>query len=147
MGQPAILFVDDCEDVLEVGALALNEAGFDVMTAISGDVALILLEQRVPFRLLITDVIMPGFLDGFALARKAREFVPDIRLVYTTGYREIAGVRSRGAPFGEVLAKPWVASRLVEMVAASLAGKPLEATDESAFAENVVRLVTERHFG
>jgi CheY-like chemotaxis protein len=147
MGQPAILFVDDCEDVLEVAALALNDAGFDVMTAISGDVALILLEQRVPFRLLITDVIMPGFLDGFALARKAREHLPDIRLIYTTGYREIAGVRSRGAPFGEVLAKPWIPSQLVEMVAASLAGNPPEATDEPALAANVVRLVSEQRFG
>jgi DNA-binding NtrC family response regulator len=147
MGQPAILFVDDCEDVLEVAALTLNDAGFDVMTAISGDVALILLEQRVPFRLLITDVIMPGFLDGFALARKAREYLPDIRLIYTTGYREIAGVRSRGAPFGEVLAKPWTPSRLVEMVAASLAGKPLEATDEPASSATIIQLSTERRVG
>jgi CheY-like chemotaxis protein len=147
MGQPAILFVDDCEDVLEVAALALNDAGFDVMTAISGDVALILLEQRVPFRLLITDVIMPGFLDGFALARKAREHLPDIRLIYTTGYREIAGVRSRGAPFGEVLAKPWIPSQLVEMVAASLAGKPPEATDEPASSATIIHLSTERRVG
>jgi DNA-binding NtrC family response regulator len=146
MGPPAILFVDDCEDVLEVAALALNDAGFDVMTAIRGDVALILLEQRVPFRLLITDVIMPGFLDGFALARKAREYLPDIRLIYTTGYREIAGVRSRGAPFGDVLAKPWVPSRLVEMVAVSLSGKALEAADEAVPASNVVHLVSERRF-
>jgi CheY-like chemotaxis protein len=147
MGQPTILFVDDCEDVLEVAALTLNDAGFDVMTAISGDVALILLEQRVPFRLLITDVIMPGFLDGFALARKAREYLPDIRLIYTTGYREIAGVRSRGAPFGEVLAKPWIPSQLVEMVAASLAGKGIEAAEETASVTNVVHLVSERRFG
>jgi DNA-binding NtrC family response regulator len=137
MGQPAILFVDDCEDVLELAALALNEAGFDVMKAVSGDVALILLEQGVPFRLLITDVVMPGFLDGFALARKAREYLPDIRVVYTTGYREIANVRSRGAPFGEILAKPWSPTALVELVGASLTGK--QATEEAAQIATLLR--------
>ncbi|MDB5405948.1 MAG: hybrid sensor histidine kinase/response regulator [Rhodospirillales bacterium] len=137
MGQPAILFVDDCEDVLELAALALNEAGFDVMTAVSGDVALILLEQRVPFRLLITDIVMPGFLDGFALARKAREYLPDIRVIYTTGYREIANVRSRGAPFGEILAKPWSPRALVELVGASLTGK--QATEEAAQTATLLR--------
>jgi CheY-like chemotaxis protein len=147
MGQPTILYVDDCEDVLDIAKLALNDAGFDVMTAVSGDVALVLLEQRVPFRLLITDVVMPGFLDGFALARKAREFLPDIRLIYTTGYREIAGVRSRGAPFGGVLAKPWSSTQLVEMVTVSLAGKPQEPADETAPATTILRLVSERRFG
>jgi CheY-like chemotaxis protein len=132
MGQPTILLVDDCEDVLELAALALRDAGFDVMPAISGDVAVILLEQQVPFRLLITDIVMPGFLDGFALARKAREFLPEIRVIYTTGYREIADVRSRGAPFGEVLAKPWSLATLVDLVGSSLAGKSLAMADEAS---------------
>jgi DNA-binding NtrC family response regulator len=139
MGQPAILFVDDCEDVLELAAPILKDAGFDVMTAVSGDVALILLEQRVPFRLLITDVVMPGFLDGFALARKAREYLPEIRVIYTTGYREIAGVRSRGAPFGDVLAKPWSRATLVDLVGAALAGKPNETAEETAQISPIVR--------
>jgi DNA-binding NtrC family response regulator len=139
MGQPAILFVDDCEDVLELAATILKEAGFDVMTAVSGDVALILLEQRVPFRLLITDVVMPGFLDGFALARKARECLPEIRVIYTTGYREIAGVRSRGAPFGDVLAKPWSPATLVDLVGSAVAGKPFETAEEIAQISPIVR--------
>lgn len=126
MEPPGILFVDDCEDVLDLAAFALREAGLNVMTALSGDVALILLEQQVPFRLLITDVVMPGFLDGFALARRAREFLPEIRVIYTTGYREIASVRSRGAPFGDVLAKPWSPAALVGLVGASLTGKQAE---------------------
>lgn len=132
MGPPAILFVDDCEDVLELAAIVLKDAGFDVMTAVSGDVAVILLEQQVPFRLLITDVVMPGFLDGFALARKAREYLPEIRVIYTTGYREIASVRSRGAPFGAVLAKPWSPATLVDLVSSALTGKPFEAAEETA---------------
>jgi CheY-like chemotaxis protein len=142
MEQPEILFVDDCEEVLELAAFALKDAGFDVMTAVSGDVALILLEQRVPFRLLITDVVMPGFLDGFALARKAREHLPEIRVIYTTGYREIASVRSRGAPFGDVLAKPWSPAALVELVGSLLTGKQLEMADETAQISTIVRRPT-----
>jgi DNA-binding NtrC family response regulator len=140
MGQPDILFVDDCEDVLDLASSALKDAGFDVMTAVSGDVALILLEQRVPFRLLITDIVMPGFLDGFALARKAREYVPEIRVIYTTGYREIASVRSRGAPFGEVLVKPWSLATLVGLVGASLAVK--QHADETPQNPTIIRHLT-----
>ncbi len=132
MGKPAILLVDDCEDVLDLAASAIKDAGFDVITACSGDVALILLEQRLPFRLLMTDVVMPGFLDGFALARKAREYLPEIRVIYTTGYREIACVRARGAPFGDVLAKPWSLATLVDAVNASMTGRSLAVANETA---------------
>ena len=116
MSHPEILFVDDSEDVLTVAAAILREAGYQVLPAFSGDVAVILLEQGLPFALLVTDIVMPGFHDGFALARRARDLRPDIRLLYTTGFAEIAGIRARGAPFGEMLAKPWGARELLAAV-------------------------------
>jgi DNA-binding NtrC family response regulator len=142
MGQPTILLVDDCEDVLELAAFGLKDAGFDVMTAVSGDVALILLEQRVPFKLLITDIVMPGFLDGFSLARKAREHLPEIRVIYSTGYREIASVRSRGAPYGEFLPKPWSLATLIDLVGSSLTVKQLETAAETAQISTILRRPT-----
>src|SRR5690349_14162195 len=104
---PGILIVDDEQDILDIAAAALSEAGYTVTSAKSRDIALILLEQRVPFELLITDIVLEGFLDGFALARKAREFRAGIKIIYMTGYSGIAHIRSRGAPYGEVLTKPW----------------------------------------
>lgn len=115
-----ILLVDDEQDILDLGIGVLREAGYDVLPALNGDIALILLEQKLPFRLLVTDIIMPGMLDGFALARKARETRPDIRIVYTTGFSGAADIRSRGAPYGETLIKPWMPHDLLAIVQATM---------------------------
>jgi DNA-binding NtrC family response regulator len=116
MGRPQILLVDDEQDMLDIEIAALREAGFEALPAISGDVAAILLEEGLPFDLLITDIVMPGTLDGFALARRAKELRPDIRIIYSTGFAGSAAQRSRGAPKGTVLPKPWRLHQLVEAV-------------------------------
>jgi DNA-binding NtrC family response regulator len=120
MGEPEILLVDDERDILEIGVMALREAGYAVQPAANGDIALVLIEQGVPFRLLITDVVMPGILDGFALARRAREVDPSLPIIYTTGFARVASVRSPGAPHGDTLQKPWRPSELLRLVAAVL---------------------------
>jgi CheY-like chemotaxis protein len=111
-----ILLVDDEQDILDIGLKVLRGAGYRVSPALNGDIAMILVEQGLPFRLLVTDVIMPGLLDGFSLARRVREALPDIRIVYTTGYSGIASVRSRGAPDGDTLVKPWLPRDLLAIV-------------------------------
>ena len=55
---------------------ALSDEGFDVVEAASGDDALVLLRDDPTIRLLLTDLQLPGGLDGRALALKAREAVP-----------------------------------------------------------------------
>jgi CheY-like chemotaxis protein len=79
-----------------------------------------LLQQRVPFRLLITDIVLPGLLDGFALARRAREFCPSIPIIYTTGYLHAAHIRAHGAPYGEILVKPWKVEKLLMAISTAL---------------------------
>jgi DNA-binding NtrC family response regulator len=116
MGRPDILFADDDADLLALGITALRQAGYDPLPAISGDVALILLEQDLPFELVITDIVMPGQLDGFALARRARVLRPGLRVIYTTGFAGVASIRAPGAPFGDVLAKPWRIEHLLAAV-------------------------------
>lgn len=120
MGGPEILLVDDERDILEIGVMALRDAGYAVQPASNGDIALVLIEQGVPFRLLITDVVMPGVLDGFALARRARELDPSLPIIYTTGFARVASVRSPGAPNGDTLQKPWRPSELLKLVSAVL---------------------------
>ena len=132
MGHPEILLVDDEEDVLVIADEILRQAGYRSQPAISGDVALIMLQQGLRFRLLITDIILPGVLDGFALARRAREFCPGIPIIYTTGYCAAAQVRSRGAPRGETLAKPGRAEALLATVAFALADQPSVGHDALA---------------
>lgn len=120
MGSPEILLVDDEEDVLGIAAEILRQAGYRLQTAINGDVALIMLQQGLPFRLLITDIVLPGLLDGFVLARRARELCPGIPIIYMTAYLPVAHIRGRGAPYGETLAKPWRAEALLAVVASLL---------------------------
>jgi CheY-like chemotaxis protein len=120
MTRPEILLVDDERDILDLGLAALNEAGFVVQTAVSGDIAMILMEQGLLFDLLITDVIMPGMLDGFALATKARRLIPSLPIVYATGYSHVTDARTRGAPEGRMLIKPWLRSDLLQAVAGAL---------------------------
>ena len=115
-----ILFVDDDPDILSFGATILKDAGHQVQVASCGDIAAILLEQGLGFELLITDIVMPGRLDGFALADSARALQPDIRIIYSTGFAEVARIRCRGAVYGEFLRKPWRSANLLQSVAAAL---------------------------
>jgi hypothetical protein len=71
--------------------------------------------------MLITDVIMPGLLDGFALATKARGLIPDLPIIYSTAFTNVASVRSRGAPEGRMLIKPWLRIDLLQAVDWALA--------------------------
>jgi len=120
MGQSQILLVDDNQDVLNLVTQTLRDEGYLAQPAISGDVALVLLQQGVPFRLLITDIVLPGLLDGFALARRARDFCPGIPIIYATGYPQVAHIRAQGAPYGEILVKPWRAETLLMTVSIAL---------------------------
>jgi DNA-binding NtrC family response regulator len=120
MGQSQILLVDDDEVLLGALTEFLRAEGYLAQPANCGDLALILLQQRVPFRLLITDIVLPGLLDGFALARRAREFCPSIPVIYTTGHPQVAQIRAHGAPFGEVLAKPYGVETLLRAISTAL---------------------------
>ena len=122
MDQSPVLLVDDSQPLLDALAETLRAEGYRAQPAPSGDVALVLLQQRVPFRLLITDIVLPGLLDGFALARRAREFCPGIPIIYTTGYLDVAHIRAHGAPYGEILSKPWKIETLLTTVAKALSG-------------------------
>jgi DNA-binding NtrC family response regulator len=113
---PRILFADDDKDILDLGITALKEAGCDVMPAINSDIACVLLEQGLLFDVLVTDIVLPGLLDGFALAAKAREFIPGIRIIYSTGFGSVARIRARGALFGDLLFKPWLGRDLLKII-------------------------------
>jgi len=116
MPSAAILLVDDERDILDLAVVALREVGYSVQPAASGDIAVVLLEQGLTFGLLVTDVVMPGRFDGFALARRARELLPGLPVIYTTGFSQVASIRSPGAPHGTTLAKPWRPSELLRAV-------------------------------
>jgi CheY-like chemotaxis protein len=115
-----ILLVEDEPDILNIGKSALEKAGYRVLSAINGDVALVMLSTGLTIDLLITDIIMPGVLDGFGLARRVRDIFPNIPIIYTTGFSGVTAVRSKGAPFGATLQKPWKPKALIDLVDSTL---------------------------
>ncbi len=64
---------------------ALGDEGFEVLGAETGDAALPMLEPGSGIRLLLTDIQLPGSLNGFALVARARQAMPDLPVIYMTG--------------------------------------------------------------
>ena len=120
MESAEILLADDDPAVLDVGTAFLRRANYEVAPAASGDIALHLLEKGASFRLLVTDVVLPGRLDGCALARRAKEIRSSIQIIYVTGFPLVANIRSRGAPWGKTLLKPLEPDEFIKAVGSVL---------------------------
>jgi CheY-like chemotaxis protein len=110
-----ILVVEDDDDVREFAVDVLRDKGYRVIEAVNGGVALILLQQDLPIDLLFTDIVMPGEPDGVALAERAKELRPDLRVLYTTGFAA-AGRFDRHVVHGKVLGKPYRPAQLASAV-------------------------------
>ena len=83
---PRVLLVEDVGAVRRVLARQLEALGLTVTVAVSGDEAAGLIEGGAAFDLLVTDIVMPGTLQGDGVARLARSVRPDIPVIYLTGY-------------------------------------------------------------
>jgi CheY-like chemotaxis protein len=110
-----ILVVEDDDDVREFAVHVLRSNGYRVIEAVNGGVALVLLEQDLPIDLLFTDIVMPGEPDGVALAERAKELRPDLRILYTTGFAG-AGRFDQHTIHGKVLGKPYRSRQLTSEI-------------------------------
>jgi CheY-like chemotaxis protein len=82
-----VLVVDDDEMMRQLMITSLGRSGYRTLSAADGEEALHLLaDEAVEIDLLLTDIIMPGRLDGFALARAALALRPGLRLLYISGF-------------------------------------------------------------
>jgi CheY-like chemotaxis protein len=81
----AVLVVEDEPLVRALAVDVLEEAGFDVVEASTADYALVVLEKRDDIRVLLTDVDMPGNLNGFQLARIVQDHFHRVRVVIVSG--------------------------------------------------------------
>lgn len=86
--RPLTLLVEDDAEVRRVVRLQLTSLGYPVLEAESGDEALAMLENIDDIGLLVSDIVMPGQLNGRALAVAARRLRPRIRVVLMSGYEE-----------------------------------------------------------
>jgi PAS domain S-box-containing protein len=83
-----ILVVDDNQGVLGIAVDQLSSLGYRVISATSGAEALEMLRRDDQVELLFTDVVMPGELAGRALAAKAMEMRPGLKVLFASGYFE-----------------------------------------------------------
>jgi len=116
-GQGNILFVEDEASVRGIAAKALRKKGYRVIEAEDGEEALEILEDtKVPFDLMISDVVMPG-MDGPSLLRAGREMLGDARIVFISGYaeEEFSDLLSE-EPDVTFLPKPFTFAELAEKV-------------------------------
>ena len=108
---PVILLVEDEVLVRFTTADILREAGFDVLEAVDSSEALALLSTGHPFDLVITDIRMPGHMDGLQLARVIRNTRPNLPIALFSSHLDHPEHEADA-----FVAKPYHADELVEVV-------------------------------
>ena len=104
----AVVLIEDEENLRVLISEILTEAGYRVATAADGPAGLRLLDAASVVDLLITDVGLPGGLNGRQVADAARVSRPDLKVLFVTGYAENAAVGNGHLDAGmEVLSKPF----------------------------------------
>lgn len=112
-----ILLVEDEWLIRAMLAEELMEAGFAVREAEDGDQASALIAQDpAAFSLLVTDIHMPGGLDGIGVARLLRERRPDLPIIYTTGRPDVLNALQPLGAREVLLQKPFAPSNLLAAV-------------------------------
>ena len=103
-----ILIVDDEEMLLDVIRMAMEDAGYDVVTAPNGTKAVEILESDREIDLMLSDVIMPGGIDGYGLAGKAAELRPEMAVILASGFTgKLSENRLPENTVDRVVAKPY----------------------------------------
>jgi len=122
---PVILVIEDDEGVQGIVEDALSGGGFETAIAASGEEAVTLLKGRlINYRALVTDIGLPGKIDGWEVAEQARQIDPKFPIVYMSG-AHAEDWASKGVPNSIMLAKPFAPAQLVTAVSQLLnAGTP-----------------------
>jgi DNA-binding response OmpR family regulator len=115
MSNPKVLVVEDEYLIRLTLTEALAEEGFEVIEAATGDEALALLCENDGIALLLTDIQLPGELNGLDLAQAVRHRSPAMPIIYMTGRPDSlpCGIRGERDVF---IAKPYLPSEVCATV-------------------------------
>jgi len=102
----------------------LEDLGYDIVEAGDGPEALEVLAGKPDISLLFTDVMLPNGMSGPEMARKAREILPDLKVLFTSGYTDnyLADHGKLGEDF-ELLKKPYKKPVLAQKIRDALDAK------------------------
>ena len=116
MSPARILVVEDEDLIRLILSEVLDEEGFHVVEASTGDEAAGLIDHPDDFHAVVTDIHMPGQRDGIAVGHHARRRHPEIPIIYCTGRPD---AMNGAGPFGErdvFVRKPYVPSHIVSLL-------------------------------
>lgn len=89
-GNAAVVLVVEDEFLIRLDTMDMLEAaGFATIEAANADEAIRILESRDDIRIVVTDIDMPGSMDGLMLAHAVREKWPPVKLVLVSGKRTL----------------------------------------------------------
>lgn len=124
-----ILVVEDDQQIQGLIEEALSDGGFQPDITGSGEEAVTLLKGGYQYRGVVTDINLLGKLDGWDVARTAREIHPSIPIVYMTGTHAEQWT-SRGVPASVLLVKPCAPAQIVTALSTLLNAAPPVASIE-----------------
>ena len=109
MEKAVVLVVED-EALIRISALHIVEdAGFDVLEACNADEAIAILESRNGIRAVLTDIRMPGSMDGWELAGAIRRRWPPMHLIVASAHAPNGGILPAN---GRFIGKPYTAEQI-----------------------------------
>lgn len=117
-GEGTVLLVEDDPAILQLSTRMLQRFGYTVLAAESPEKALHIADENLDsIQLLLTDVVMPG-MNGRELARKLKERMPNLKLLFLSGYTaNVLGGPDGDSPLaGPLLLKPFTTAQLAKKV-------------------------------
>lgn len=118
-----VLVVDDEVDLLEIAVVYLEDMGYKVFHATDGPRALEIIAREPGIDLLVTDVIMPGGMNGVELANKVRQLKPGVKIVYSSGFAsDRLAERSGKRIDGPLMYKPYQRNEFVAIIRRAMEG-------------------------
>ncbi len=121
VGQESLMVVEDRPDVLKYVTQTLRELGYRVTSAADAQSALDKLRRRRSLDLLVTDVVMPGDMNGEMLAHEALRLMPELKVLFMSGYTQDALIEQGALKQGvNLLPKPFTRADLAQYVRRAL---------------------------
>jgi PAS domain S-box-containing protein len=118
-----VLVVDDEPMVRMLVVEVLEELGYTAIEAADGASGLKVLQTGSRIDLLITDVGLPGGMNGRQMADAARQTRPELKVLFITGYAESAVIgNTQLAPGMQVITKPFAMDKMADRIKAMVAG-------------------------
>jgi PAS domain S-box-containing protein len=118
-----VLIVEDEPSVRMLVTEVLEEMGCVVIEAADGNCGLKILQSEIPIDLLVTDVGLPGGINGRQMADAGRQVRPSLKVLFITGYAENAAIRQGGLEPGmHILTKPFAMDKLAAQIRLLIGG-------------------------